>query len=92
EVIAPYDYSVRVRGDSMAGVLNDGDIAFVKAQDHAAPGDLVVALVRDEAVVKRLVRRSNGLTLLRSENDHYEEIPATEVRILGVVTGLYRRP
>lgn len=90
DALAPYDYTVRVRGDSMAGILEDGDIAFVKAQEHALSGDIVVALVRGEAVVKRL-RKTNGMVTLISANNRYEEIPASEVHILGVVTGYYRR-
>jgi repressor LexA len=90
EALSAYDYTVRVRGDSMSGVLEDGDIAFVKAQEHALSGDIVVAWVRGEAVVKRL-RKTNGMVTLISANDRYEEIPATEVRILGIVTGFYRR-
>lgn len=90
EALAAYDYTVRVRGDSMAGVLEDGDIAFVKAQEHALSGDIVVAMVRGDAVVKRL-RKTNGMVTLISANDRYEEIPASEVRILGIVTGFYRR-
>lgn len=90
DALAPYDYTVRVRGDSMSGVLEDGDIAFVKAQEHALSGDIVIAMVRGEVVVKRL-RKTNGMVTLISANERYEEIPASEVRILGVVTGFYRR-
>lgn len=91
DVFAPYDYTVEVRGDSMAGVLEDGDLAFVKAQADARSGDLVVAQVCDAYVVKRL-RNANGMVTLVSENDNYEQIPASDIRILGVVTGVYRRP
>lgn len=91
DAIAPYDYTVRVHGDSMAGVLEDGDIAFVKVQDHAQPGQLVIALVGDEVVVKRL-QRCNGMLVLQSTNHNYDAVPASQARILGVVTGVYRHP
>ncbi len=90
DAIEPYDYTVRVRGDSMTGLLEEGDVAFVKAQDHALSGDVVVALVRDAVVVKR-VRKANGTVTLVGANNRYEEIPGSEIRILGVLTGFYRR-
>lgn len=72
-------FMLRVRGDSMteAGIL-DGDLVVVRRQAEAADGDIVVALLGDEATVKRFHRDRNG-------------VRTRDVSILGKVTGLFRR-
>ena len=87
-------FALRVNGDSMknAGIV-DGDIVIVNPQPEARSGDIVVALLDDEATVKTYVSR-NGVTILRPENPDYEDISLgnrEDVRVLGKVVGLMRR-
>ena len=85
----PDCFALRVRGDSMinAGIL-PGDLIVVRPQDSADEGDIVVALLGDEATVKRLSLR-DGVWLM-PENPAYEPIDGREARILGRVSGLIR--
>ena len=84
------EYLLRVRGDSMrdAGIL-ENDLVVVRSQDVADDGDIVVALVGDEATVKRFFQETDHVRL-QPENDSMEPIRAREVRILGKVVGLMR--
>ncbi|MBU5627958.1 transcriptional repressor LexA [Oscillibacter sp. MSJ-2] len=84
-------FALRVRGESMinAGIL-DGDLVVVRQQPDAANGEIVVALLEDEATVKRLSRK-NGQTWLLPENEAYQPIDGTYARILGKVTAVVRR-
>jgi repressor LexA len=83
-------FALRVRGDSMidAGIL-DGDLVIVKPQPDAADGTIVVALVADEATVKRL-DRSTGRVRLLAENPAYGPIEPDQVSMLGIVKGVVR--
>jgi repressor LexA len=85
-------FALRVRGESMigAGIL-PGDIAIVRRQSAADSGDIVVALVGDEATVKRLRLRRKRVEL-HAENPGYQPIiPAPgEVLILGKVIEIRR--
>lgn len=85
-------FLLKVRGDSMegAGIL-DGDWVVVRHQREAANGQIVVALVGDdaEATCKRFERRGKEV-VLHSENPAYEPIVSTDVEIAGVVTGVMR--
>lgn len=84
-------FLLRVRGDSMTGAgIQDGDLVIVRRQEHADDGDIVVALLGDEATVKRLFREG-GRFRLQAENPAYPPIYAEEVAILGKVVGLFRR-
>ncbi len=78
-------FALRVRGDSMieAGIL-DGDKIVVHPQQTADNGQIVVALLGDEATVKRL-RRSCGEVWLMPENPAYSPIDGREAQILGRV-------
>lgn len=80
-----------VKGESMieAGIL-DGDYVVVKQQNHANNGDIVVALIEDEATVKRFYREKDHIRL-QPENSFMEPILVKEVAILGKVTGVFRR-
>jgi repressor LexA len=84
------DYILRVRGESMkdAGIL-EGDFVVVRPTERARDGEIVVALVGDEATVKRFFRE-NGRIRLQPENDSLEPIYADHVQILGKVTGVFR--
>jgi repressor LexA len=85
------EYLLRVRGDSMkdAGIL-EGDYVVVQPQDTAQDGDIVVALVGEEATVKRFFREADHVRL-QPENTSMEPIRSKEVRVLGRVVGLLRR-
>ena len=84
------EYLLRVRGDSMinAGILPD-DVVVVRKQDTAADGEIVVALVGEEATVKRFFREDDHVRL-QPENDAYEPIRTKDVQLVGRVVGLYR--
>jgi repressor LexA len=85
------DYLLRVRGDSMknAGIL-EGDFVVVRPQDTATDGAIVVALVGEEATVKRFFREDDHVRL-QPENPAMEPIRSKEVRVLGQVVGLLRK-
>lgn len=84
------EYVLRIRGESMkdAGIL-EGDYVVVHKQETAGDGDIVVALVGEEATVKRFFRESDHIRL-QPENATMEPIRTTEVQILGRVVGLFR--
>ncbi len=83
-------FALRVRGESMlnAGIL-PGDLVVVHRQSTARHGEIVVALLEDEATVKRLSLR-NGQVWLMPENDEYSPIDGTYARILGKVAAVTR--
>ncbi|HOQ76221.1 MAG TPA: transcriptional repressor LexA [Thermoclostridium sp.] len=85
-------FMLKVRGDSMieAGIL-DGDYILVKQQNTANNGDIVAALIGDEATVKTFYRE-NGHIRLQPENPSYEPIIVKDdLTILGKVIGLFRK-
>jgi repressor LexA len=83
-------YLLRVRGESMKDVgILEGDLVVVKPQDTAEDGEIVVALVGEEATVKRFFRESDHIRL-QPENAEMEPIIATDVQVLGRVVGLMR--
>ena len=86
----PDCFALRVRGDSMigAGILS-GDKVVVRPQPTADDGQIVVALLDDEATVKRL-RRKGGKVWLMPENENYMPIDGDEAQILGVVKAVVR--
>jgi repressor LexA len=86
-------FALRVRGDSMvdAGIL-DGDYVVVRHQERATAGEIVVALLEDEATVKYYRPRSGRVELVPA-NPNYDPIPVgpeSGFRIVGVVTGVLR--
>jgi len=84
-------FALRVRGQSMlnAGILPD-DLVVVHRQQDARNGEIVVALLEDEATVKTLSRR-DGKTWLLPENPDYQPIDGTYAQILGKVVAVVRR-
>jgi repressor LexA len=85
------DYTLRVSGDSMKDVgILDGDVVSVHKQDTARDGEIVVALVEDEATVKRFFKESDHIRL-QPENEALEAIRTRDVQILGRVVGVCRR-
>jgi repressor LexA len=87
------DFVLRVQGDSMADAgIFSGDFIVVHAQEQAQNGEIVVALVGDEATTKRFY--SEGRTVrLQPENELYEPIivNADEVELVGRVVGVLRQ-
>lgn len=85
------DYILKVRGESMikAGIF-DGDYVVVRQTDVARDGEIVVALLEDEATVKRFFRESDQVRL-EPENDEMEPIYSAEVQLLGKVVGVFRK-
>lgn len=86
-------FALKVRGDSMvdAGILA-GDYVIVRQQEHANAGEIVVALVGDEATVKYFRPREDSVELVPA-NPKYEPIVVAEesdFRILGTVRGVIR--
>ncbi|HEV3129969.1 MAG TPA: transcriptional repressor LexA [Solirubrobacteraceae bacterium] len=84
------EYLLRVRGESMKniGILDD-DLVVVRPQDHAENGEVVVALVGEEATVKRFFREPDHVRL-QPENETMQPIRSRDVRVLGKVVGLMR--
>jgi len=83
-------FLLEVKGDSMieAGIL-DGDLVVVNQQPTAENGDIVVALLTDEATVKTFYRHEDGIEL-RPANSEMEPIVVDDVQIIGRVRGLIR--
>ena len=83
-------FALRVRGTSMIGVgIMDGDVIVVKKQSSAENGDIVVALVGEEATVKTFYKE-DGHFRLQPENPTMEPIIVDEVIILGLVISSFR--
>jgi repressor LexA len=85
------EYVLKVRGESMkdAGIL-DGDYVIVHRQETADNGEIVVALVGEEATVKRYFREPDHIRL-QPENSAMEPIRTREASVLGKVVGVCRR-
>ena len=83
-------YALRIRGDSMIGVgiMND-DLVIIRQDVEARDGDIVIALLEDEATCKTLCLTPDGVWL-RPENPAYPLIDGTGCQILGVVKAVYR--
>jgi len=84
-------FMLKVQGESMidAGIYNN-DYVLVKQQNDAKNGDIVVALIDDEATIKRFFKEENYVRL-QPENPTMSPILTTNVNILGNVIGLYRK-
>jgi repressor LexA len=84
------EYVLRVRGESMvdAGILPD-DYVVVRPQETAEDGEIVVALVGEEATVKRFYREVDHIRL-QPENATMDPIRSRDVRVLGRVVGVFR--
>ena len=86
----PRCFALRVRGESMIGAgIFDGDTVVVRPQSTADNGDIVVALLGDEATVKRFRRDRDGVWLL-PENPDYAPIDGREAAVLGKVRAVVR--
>lgn len=84
-------FLLNVSGDSMVdAAICDGDWVVVRRQDHANNGDIVAALLDDEATVKTL-RQRDGQVWLMPHNPAYEPIDGTHARIMGKVVSVLRK-
>jgi len=83
-------FMLTVQGDSMinAGIL-DGDLIIVRVQRSANNGDIIVAMIDEEATVKRFYKEHDRIRL-QPENSAYEPIFSRDVTILGKVIGVFR--
>jgi repressor LexA len=84
-------FGLRVRGDSMIGAaICDGDIVVVKQQHEAYNGDIVAAMIDEEATVK-VYRRRGGHVVLEPRNPAYGNIDGDRAVVLGRVVSVLRR-
>ena len=85
-------FMLTVVGDSMIdAAITDGDLVVVRQQDDAENGDIVAALLDEEATVKVLRRTEDGHVQLMPRNDDYEPINGDRATILGKVVTVMRR-
>lgn len=84
-------FILKVKGESMieAGIM-DGDYLIIRQQDDASNGEIVVALVEDEATVKRFYKHDDYVEL-RPENSTMQPIIVNDAVVIGKVTGLLRK-
>jgi len=84
-------FLLRVKGDSMEPYITEGDMVVVRRQSYADPGEIIVALVENEATVKQIVLKDTRY-FLHPFNPVYEDMPTGEdFRINGKVIGLIRK-
>ncbi|MET0418335.1 MAG: transcriptional repressor LexA, partial [Actinoplanes sp.] len=84
-------FALRVRGDSMIdAAICDGDIVVVKQQHEAYNGDIVAAMIDEEATVK-VYRRTRGHVVLEPRNPAYDTIDGDHAVVLGKVVTVLRR-
>jgi repressor LexA len=85
------DYILQIRGESMknAGIF-EGDYVVVRPTDEVEDGTIVVAMIGEEATVKRIYRESDHIRL-QPENDRMEPTQTTEAKVLGRVVGVIRK-
>jgi len=83
-------FALNIKGDSMINIgILDGDMVVAKQSNYADDGEIVVAMIEDEATVKRFYKRE-GRFMLKPENNDYEPIMCDEVAILGKVIACIR--
>ena len=89
-------FALRVKGESMIGDgIHDGDYLFVKKQPSARPGEIVVAMIEDEATVKRFYPEGDRIRLQPSNPTmdpiYVSKSEFRQTMILGIVVGIYRK-
>jgi repressor LexA len=84
-------FALHVQGDSMegAGIL-DGDVAIFEQRQHADNGDIVVAIINDEAVTLKRFYKEKNRVKLKAENPIYPPIYTQSVRVLGKLSCIIR--
>jgi len=84
-------FVLQVQGDSMTGAgIVDGDFVVIRQQKTAENGEIVAALMGEEATIKRFFLEADGIRL-QPENDSYQPIYTREAEILGKVVAIYRK-
>ena len=84
-------FMLRVSGNSMINIgINDGDLAIIEKADSAINGDIVVALIENEATIKRFFKEKDHIRL-QPENDALSPIIVSDCSVLGKLVGLYRQ-
>jgi repressor LexA len=87
-------FLLRVTGESMAPVILPDDLVMVRVQSRVARGEIAVALIDDEATLKRVYEEAGGLVLKGDNPDftplRFSPAEAADVKILGKVVGVYR--
>jgi repressor LexA len=85
------EYVLKVQGDSMKNVgILEGDYVVVHSTETARNGEIVVALLGEEATVKRFFKEADHVRL-QPENESLEPIRTRDVQVLGRVVGVFRR-
>jgi repressor LexA len=89
-------FALRVKGQSMIDDgIHDGDFIFVKKAPSASPGDIVVALIEDEATVKRFYPEGDRVRFQPANKDmqpiYVDKAEFRQTMILGKVVGVYRK-
>ncbi|WP_294353837.1 transcriptional repressor LexA [uncultured Clostridium sp.] len=84
-------FMLRVTGESMINAgIREGDLAIIEKQEDAKNGDIVVALIEDEATIKTFYKEKNHIRL-QPENDTMDPIIVDSCSILGKLVGLFRQ-
>jgi repressor LexA len=84
-------FALKVKGDSMIGAgIFDGDTVIIRQQQTANDGEMIAALIDDEATVKTLSRKGGKVRLI-AENPAYDPIEPEEMSVLGKVVAVLRR-
>ena len=83
-------FILKVSGESMINIgVRDGDLAIIEQADSASNGEIVVALIDDEATIKRFFKEDNHIRL-QPENDTMDPIIVDNCKILGKLVGIFR--
>jgi repressor LexA len=84
-------FGLRIQGDSMIGAgIFDGDIVIIRKQQSAENGEIIAALIENEATVKRFYKDKNYVKLV-AENSKYPPIVSRNINIIGKVIGVIRK-
>lgn len=84
-------FMLKVTGQSMINAgINDGDLAIIEKSESASNGDIIVALIDNEATLKRFFKEENHIRL-QPENDTMSPIIVNDCGILGKLVGLFRQ-
>ena len=84
-------FMLKVSGESMINVgINNGDLAIIEKQENAENGDIVVALIDNEATIKRFFKEKDHIRL-QPENDTMKPIIVPDCSIIGKLVGLFRQ-
>ena len=86
------DFGLRVRGDSMQTLINDGDICLIRQQEAVENGQIAAVLVDDSATLKRFYKHEDNITLI-SENPRYSPMVFTRANcaslsVIGLCVGI----